>query len=472
MTQQKGHDGPQTRVLGVTVLTDFLLNEGVDGILDQLEHIGANAVATNPTVTCESVEGVGSFQPPTDAGSSPRLFDRPLWGKRALWVQSAPSFHPQSHLYKGMAYGPRKTSELTDKYGSIVGEFIRKAADRGLAVYLQLGSAQPTGLCDEDRPRLPNGAIPDRMADTASLASSAVWDYNRAYLKDLLTHYPEITGIRLDWPEYPCYKFDEIFVDFSSHVRGFAEDRGFDFESIRREIDELWRKLQQGPDNRLLAQIASPERGAFLLHRLSIHFPYFHQWLRLKAALSTELIHQWRDALEEAGGSEKQLSVHAFMPPYTLLTGFDFTEASRCVHSISPKLYTMHWSQMVDFWGKRLLQPGVDEQLLTRSLVSLMDLDDPANAHSLSDYGYPEPDEPHPIPDEPQQRKIGQVLSAVDGRVPVWPLVHGYGPLDDFTRRFRVVANSEADGVWINRYGYLSDEKLAAIGDIWKHTRP
>ena len=34
-------------------------------------------------------------------------------------------------------------------------------------------------------------------------------------------------------------------------------------------------------------------------------------------------------------------------------------------------------------------------------------------------------------------------------------------------RRFRIVAESEADGVWINRYGYLSDEKLDAVGGIW-----
>ena len=46
--------------------------------------------------------------------------------------------------------------------------------------------------------------------------------------------------------------------------------------------------------------------------------------------------------------------------------------------------------------------------------------------------------------------------------------MHGYGPMDDFARRFRLVAESEADGVWINRYGYLSDEKLSTVGDIWR----
>lgn len=75
----------EKRLLGITVLADFILNEGVEAVLDNLvDRAGATAVAVNPTVTAPSNEGVGSFQPPSDAGSSPRLFDRPLWGRRSL----------------------------------------------------------------------------------------------------------------------------------------------------------------------------------------------------------------------------------------------------------------------------------------------------------------------------------------------------------------------------------------------------
>ena len=34
-----------------------------------------------------------------------------------------------------------------------------------------------------------------------------------------------------------------------------------------------------------------------------------------------------------------------------------------------------------------------------------------------------------------------------------------------------VLADSPAHGVWINRYGYLSDEKLDGVGDIWRSAR-
>jgi hypothetical protein len=125
---------------------------------------------------------------------------------------------------------------------------------------------------------------------------------------------------------------------------------------------------------------------------------------------------------------------------------------------------------MIQFWGEVLLvrNPGLDERLLVSALVNLLDLaDEPVDA-TIDDYGDPEPDEPHPIPDSPQQRKIEQVLSLAQQRTKIYPLVHGYGPLEDFQRRFQLVADSRADGVWINRYGYLSDEKLDAVGQIWR----
>ena len=65
-------------------------------------------------------------------------------------------------------------------------------------------------------------------------------------------------------------------------------------------------------------------------------------------------------------------------------------------------------------------------------------------------------------------RRMETAVRQAGGRMAVTPLVHGYGPLDDFLRRFRLVADSEVDGAWINRYGYLSDAKLDAVGDLWR----
>ena len=464
--------GTTARLLGITVLGDFILNEGIDPILDNLTgRAGATAVALNPTVTAPSEQGVGSFQPPIDAGSSPRLFERPLWGERALWVRGGPSYRANEDFYADTPYVPRRPNDLTDAHGALIGDFIDAALDRGLKVYFQVGAVQPSGLRDADRPRLPDGNLPqDRMADTGSLASAAIRAYNRAYVRDLLEHYPRITGFRPDWPEYPCYKLDEAFQDFGPQVQTWAENRGFDFNAIQQEMTAFYTYLHGSLQNRDLEDFAGADRGKLSQISLLRRYPAALEWLRLKASLSVDLLQHWRDSITQFGGPEKELSANAFMPPLTLFTGFDFAGAAAHCQAISPKFYTMHWSAMVEFWGRVLLErnPGLDEKLLVRSLAHLFDLGDDIAATGLDAYGYPEPDEPHPIPNAPQERKIAQVLALAQGRARITPLVHGYGPLDDFTRRFRLVARSPVDGVWINRYGYLSDTKLDAIGDIWR----
>ncbi len=464
----------EKRLLGITVLADFILNEGVESVLDNLvERAGATAVALNPTVTAPSEVGAGSFQPPTDAGSSPRLFDRPLWGRRSLWVRSAPSYHPRIPYYADTPYKPREPNELTDEHGDLVGRFIDAALGRGLKVYLQLSGATPPGLLDDDRPRRPDGQLPDRMADTGCLASEAIRAYIAAYVRDLLEQYPRITGFRPDWPEYPCYKLDEAFQDFNPQVAHWAAAHGFDYGSMHREVLAAFEYLHGRLENGDLLDFSGLGRGAATLAELLRSSPGILEWMRLKSALSNDLLRHWRTVVTAHGGPEKEVSANAFMLPLTLWTGFDFREAAKLCDAVSPKLYTMHWSVMVEFWGRVLLKhnPGLDERLLVRSLAHLFDLGDEITATRIDQYRYPEPDEPHPIPDDVQRRRIEQVCAEVSGRALVTPLMHGYGPHHDFVRRFRVVAESPADGVWINRYGYLSDEKLDAVGRIWRQVR-
>ena len=462
------------RPLGITVLGDFLLSEGISAVLENIRRAGATAVACNPTVTAAANEGTGSFQPPIDRGSSPRVFDRLLFGKPSLWVRSGVSYRPHASFYRNSLYGPRKPNDLTEAHGAIVAEFIDAAVRDGLKVYLQIGAAQPTGLRNEDRPRLPDGRVSgERMADTGSLASEAIRGYNRAYTRDLLTAYPQVHGLRIDWPEYPCYTFDEVFHDFNPAIGRWAEQRDIDFAAVQKSVAELFRRLQSRLTNAHLKTIVDadrPEDGARdVIEQLGVSVADITAWLRLKSLLSTDLIADWRAALDECGPG-RELIAHAFMPPYTTLTGFDFAAAAEIADVVSPKFYTMHWSLMIQFWGEVLLEsnPGLDERLLVQSLVKLTDIADGDGGERLADYGYPRPDEPHPIPDAPQRRKIAQACREIDGRAMLCAMAHGYGPLDDFRRRLQLVADSETDAVWINRYGYLSDAKLDAIAAIWK----
>lgn len=452
--------------LGITVLGDFILSEGADSILENMSRIGATAVAVNPTVTAPGDESNGSWQPPIDAGSSPRVFDRPLWGKHSLWVRSGVSYRPNAELYADSAYKPRTPNDLTEAHGHVIGEFIDQAVDAGLKVYFQVGAVQPSGLRDEDRPRLPNGEIPsNRMADTASLASEAVRSYNRAYVHDLLEAYPKVTGFRPDWPEYPCYTLGEVFQDFSEHVAAWATEHEFDFDSIRTAGQQLWDLLNGHRDDRQLTDEDFTRESS--RSELSAGLA---QWLQLKHALSNDILQHWRDAIDAAGRTDVELSANAFMTPYTHVTGLDFSGAASICGAVSPKFYTMHWSLMVKFWAEPILaaNPQLSEEAVVGCLVRLMDIaSGDTTGLRVADYGYPDPDEPHPIPDEPQLRKLEQVAAEVSGNAKLIPLVHGYGPPEDFRRRLALVAESKAvDGLWINRYGYLGEEKLDAIRDV------
>ena len=460
------------RILGITVLADFILSEGVDRIIENLLRVGATSVACNPTVTAPAPQGEGSFQPPLDAGSSPREFDRELFGKRSAWLNSAPSYRPNPEFYSDSVYGPRVTKELSYRLGSLIGDFIEAAKAAGLRVYLQLGAVQPTGLRDEDRPRQVDGSVaPVPLADTGSLASSAIRAYNRAYVKDLLATYPEISGFRIDWPEYPCYTMSELFHDFSPHVEQWACANGFDFQWIRKGVGELHQYLS-GKLTRVQLMATRDLKIDRAFANLTGEFNgAVAEWLKLKAALSADLVADWRAALVAAGRPELELTAHAFMPPYSTMTGLDFTNVQAHCDFVSPKFYTMHWPLMVKFWSDWLIERNghLDFKDVMRTVASWMELGSTSEIEErLGRYKYPKSDEEHPIPIRVQQRKLEEVRQYFSAKpASLVPLVHGYGPLEDFASRFQMVAESEVQGLWINRYGYLSDEKLAVIEQSW-----
>ena len=122
------------KVLGITVLGDFILSEGVENVLRNVQQAGVTAVACNPTVTAAADEQSGSFQPPIDAGSSPRVFDRPLFGKHSLWVRSGVSYNPDESCYGDCPYGSRQPNDLTRDHGHVIEEFIEGATAAGIKV--------------------------------------------------------------------------------------------------------------------------------------------------------------------------------------------------------------------------------------------------------------------------------------------------------------------------------------------------
>jgi len=472
-----GAAAPPQRFVGVTVMPEFIQTEGVGGVLDNLvRRVGVTAVTTAPNVIALADEKTGSREPPIDAGAGKvRLLDRPLWGKRELFVRSAPAFVPDVRLYQGLRYQPPPATDLTRKQGRVIQDFIRGAHDRGLKVYFQLQAASPPsyrvqfgGPVEDDRPQLPDGRIPPRrVANNGSLASDDIRRYVHALIRDLFRAYPDLDGLRVDWPEYPPYFLDDLFLDFSAPAQRAAERLEIPFERMRKDALCLYKLLHGGLKPRHLAAWGEPDGGRNFLLSALINYPGFLDLLRFKALLVSELLSGFRQALTEAAGKAKELVPNAFPPPWNLVSGFDYQRAAPSSSGISVKLYTMHWPMMLRFYGDTLAQANfaISESLLVSALVRLLDIADDAGRPHLSDYRYPEPDEPHPVGLKAQSRKIRQAREEA-GATPVFALAHGYGPAADFRRRLEVAWTASGGRVWINRYGYLSDEKLDVIKTV------
>jgi hypothetical protein len=411
---------------GITVMPEYIQSEGIEPLLDRLQQLGVNQIATSPYLMIPTATGEGHREPPIDAGAGKvRLLDRPLWGKRELWFRITPSFRPNLALYRGLRYQPPACEQPSE----LLHRFVAAAKTRGIPVYFQIQAAIPPNLrvqfggpVAEDQPLLPNGQPPEpRLSKNGSLAAPEILAYTRALSTDLIQQYPDICGLRYDWPEYPCYHYQTAFTDFSPHLAESADMRA---------------QMQQIIDAR--------------------RFELPAEFLARKAAVVSRFN---RALTQTCHGLGKQAILHAFPPPFNQLTGFDFAANSAEADGIGMKLYTMHLPMILRNFGREMA--GAESAIL-RQLNDFFDLSD-APLDSLDAYAYPPPDKPHQVSHAAQIRKI---KSAAAESANLHTMVHTYGPVEDFAARLHLSRAHSPDGIWLNRYAYLSDEKAALFTSL------
>jgi len=162
-------------------------------------------------------------------------------------------------------------------------------------------------------------------------------------------------------------------------------------------------------------------------------------------------------------GARRRLEPQAFPPPFHRISGFPLDALDGVADRVGVKLYTMHWPMLARYWAGDLLGPGAaprDVDAITAAVAALLGLTDGLNTDGAS-LRYPERDDPHPVGALAQSHKIATAIAEA-GRVPVVAFAHAYGPVGDVVSRVGL-ARDGSPAAWINRYGYLSDAKLAAL---------
>lgn len=461
--------------LGITVLPEYIQSDGIDGVLTNIRDIaGATSVTTSPYVVAEAAPGTGEREPPDDGGAGKgRLLDRPLWGKREVWMTAACSFVPSAARYAGLAYRPPETDDSTTRDGHLVGDFLTEAKARGMETWMQVQAAIPPGHRvqfggpnAEDRSLLPDGSPFDARVDrNASLASPALRAYMRAFIADLCDAYPQADGFKFDWPEYPAYHFEALFFDFNPAAAPYAARAGLDFEGLRKGVGEFLTALGSPDLRRRDLAMDNPDT---LRNNLFSEWPLLGDLVAYKTAIVEDYARFLIETVEAASGGTKRVFLQCFPPPLNIATGFDLARLGAMCDVVGVKAYTMHWPLIEKNYLDALrARTDFTPAEIIRALTAILGFaDDPSR--SPESIRYPEPEDPHPAPSAQLTAKMHAARAALPDGTKMCGITHAYGPLDDVMRRFDAVAAGAGGAVHVNRYAYLSDTKLAAIGQRTK----
>ena len=463
---------PAPASLGLTVMPEWFQHEGVAAVLDRVAALGATAIATSPYVLEPAPAGEGAREPPPDGEAGRvRPLDRALFGRTELWVRTAPAFAHDLDRYRGLRYQPSPASALTRRHADLLDRVVAAAKARGIAVYLQVMAASPpgyrvqfSGAVADDQCVTPDGTPhPARVDRNASLASPHVRAYVAALVAELATRYPDVTGFRLDWPEYPPYDFTSALFDFNPAMAPYFAGQGRALGDVARDArawrDGLVRAVRTAAADDATALGAVLDAHGFAA--LGGHAGALQPLFAAKRAATRDLLAGVRAALDAVPGPRRALELQAFPPPFPTISGFPLDALAGVADRVGIKLYTMHWPMIARYWARDLAGEGSAARLaaLAAAIALRFGLTD-----GLADGAclrYPEPHEPHPVGARAQAAKLAAARELA-APVPVIAFVHAYGPLPDVLARYEL-ARSTGLPLWLNRYGYLSDAKLAAL---------
>jgi len=381
------------------------------------------------------------------------------------------SHRPVPAFFENSPYHPPEKQARDPADYQIPHDMIAEAHRRGLEVNVEIHPLLPPGVRPEDqivyidgkRPELPQVAIGLCPNGPAARA------YADALVRDTLAQYAGVDNLSLDWTEYGAYRLKDAFTCFCPHCQARAQAQGLDWACVQRDVTRLWEWFHSLTAEHLVRARRAWHSPSALLALLA-RYPGCLDLLAFKASSIVATYRRLRAVMDESGGAEVGLIARGWPPPWNRLSGMAYGELAHVCSAVAPKLFTFDYSALPAWYGREVMawNPLLPESDVLDTLVDWMNLPDDIVHRSLSDYHIPAPDELHPARMDAYVDRVAEVVDQVDGRTRVYPISHPYLPASQWREMVALVRESRADGMWVNMYGYLSDEKLGILSEEWR----
>lgn len=475
--------GADQRTRGVVFTPAELQYEGLERVLGDLAGSGVNAVAVTPGVFLPGDPESGVREPPLDVDGEVRQLDRPLWGSRVAYVQRFAPYEPDPQIWAGLPY-PSSEQAPPGHRADMARQMIDEARRLQMRPYIIIsptilpglpgGHSMSGGIVQgepHERPLPVGGRRSKRIiAGQGCPNNPSVRDLVVARVRETVKHYGDAAGLFLDWIEYTCYFPEDAFTCFCRSCERTARAQGVDWPALEEGVRALWSRLQRLTDVDLRAVI---DAGTFRVLVSLADCAAIEEHQRFKATSVAGLYDLVRRTAVEAGAPGLSIGANGFPGPFSTVTGADFAVTAGSVDVVRPKFFTFHWAMMVRWYGETLMQrnPHLDESLVVAAMLSVFGISGGGYDRSLASFGMPKPGQSHPLSVADVRRKVEDVVTAVGHVDRCEAYIHSYQPVDDLDNLVRAMDETDVGGVWVQRYGYLSDAKLDRLRSRWNDGR-
>ena len=145
------------KFLGIVMTPLDVQVEGMNAVMDRIESTGATAINCSRTLNRQSDSHTGFRAPPLDIDGYYRVFDRPVWGKHELYLESFRAKKPDLSWYDNLHYKPEWKEIPNDLDADLPDKIHESAKKRGWKIYASVTPLAIPKLRDEDKMRWING---------------------------------------------------------------------------------------------------------------------------------------------------------------------------------------------------------------------------------------------------------------------------------------------------------------------------